>query len=120
MVLAEAFRQVGMAIAASKRLGWIALGLYIMRMNAVVIEENPFYDSIIEYHRAMGSGYQFIELAMGWADDHRMAMFPEELSMRIEVIDNNWGHIVKKQQQKAMLIRRTKRAQNELFSSWSN
>jgi hypothetical protein len=115
--MAEAMRYLAMAIAASHRLGWIALGLYIERMNAAP-PANPFYKTILEYRRAMNDPYEFLESIMGWADDHRMVHFPEEFSRRLDAIDDGWGVYHIKEMQKAHIIRRYQRARNEIENIW--
>jgi hypothetical protein len=116
--MAETMRFIAMAIAASHRLGWIALGLYIQRIN-LPAEKNPFYEKLIDYHRAMGNEYHFFESAMKWADDFRMVMF-NELALRVDAIEDNWGPFQIKQQQKSLLMRRAQQTQLELEGAWIN
>lgn len=108
-----------MAIASSKRLGWIALGIYIQRMN-IPAATNPFYKTIIDYHRAMSDSYHMIETTMTWADDYRMVMFPNELIQRLEAIDNEWDSYLVKKKRKLFIRRRAERARLELTEAWSN
>jgi len=115
--MAEAMRYLAMGIAASRRLGWIALGLYIQKMN-VPVPSNPFYKTLIEYHRAMKTEYQFTESIMVWADDYRMVLFPDEYVKRLDAINDGWGHYHQKEMQKATIMRRACRARLELDNAW--
>lgn len=117
--MAEAMRYLAMAIAASNRLGWIALGLYIERMN-VAVPANPFYKTALEYHRAMNTPYVLHDSIMAWADDYRMVLFPMEFCQRLDAIDDGWGVFHIKEMQKSMLIRRQQRARLELENAWGS
>lgn len=113
-------RYVAMAYASSRRLGWIALALYIQRMKMPLpkAKDGPFYKSLIEYHRAMGNVYHFVETCMGWADDFRMAMYQTELVQRLDAIEDNWGTYLTKQSQKNTIMRKAQRARRELENAW--
>lgn len=114
----KAMRYLAMAIAASRRLGWIALGLYIHRVN-MSATKTMLYDKLIDYHRAMNNDYHFVETSMKWADDYRMVMFGE-LAKRLDAIDDNWGTRFFKENQKSILIRRATNARAEIEGAWLN
>ena len=117
--LSEAFRNISIAIAASHRLGWIALGLYIEKMN-VAPPANPYYKTLLEYHQAMGDEYKFQESIMAWADDYRMILFPNEFIQRLDAIDDGDGAFYTKELQKSLILRRAQRARNEIKNMWGN
>jgi len=113
-------RYVAIAYAASRRLGWIALGLYIQRMKQELprTPNRIYYKTLLDYHRAAGNTYHFVETCLGWADDFRMAMYPEELGQRLDAIEDSWQSYIAKQSQKNVLIRKAQRARLELENAW--
>lgn len=112
--MAEAMKYLAMAIAASRRLGWIALGLYIERMSTPApLVVRARYKTSLEHYRAI-EGYQFKESIMAWADDYRMVLFPNELDARIEAIDEGWEPFYIKEQRKKVVLRRAERAKQEI------
>jgi hypothetical protein len=115
--MGDAMKHLAMAIAASQRLGWIALGLYIRKMNISVVE-NPFYKTLIEYHRAMHSEYEFMESIMTWADEYRMVLFPGEFLKRLDAIDNEPSLYHIKERQRRIITRKAERAKLELSGAW--
>ena len=116
--MAQAMRYLAMAIAASHRLGWIALGLYIERMNVSAPKDTPFYKTLLEYQRAMNVEYKFHESMMAWADDIRMLYFPDEFVMRLDAIDDTWEPFHVKEMQKGTIMRRQQRARLEIEGAW--
>lgn len=115
--MAKAMKYLAMAIASSRRLGWIALGLYIKRMSMTLPKSDV---NLLEYHRQMGNDYHFVETCMQWADDFRMAMSQRELIQRLDAIDGHRGTFLNKQLQKNNLMRRAQRARLELENAWIN
>lgn len=115
--LAIAMRYVAIAIASSRRLGWIALGLYIQRMNLTI--PMPGYKTSLEYHRAICDDYYAVETTMAWADDFRMIMF-NELVKRMEAIDDTWDALWIKEERKRLVMKKAQRARLELENAWLN
>lgn len=119
-VMAKAMKHLAMAIAASRRLGWIALALYIKRMG-MGLPKTPgrvYFKTLLEYHRSMGNDYHFVETCMQWADDFRMAMYHGELIRRLDIIDSSRNSFLNNQLQKNNLLRRAQRALLELEDAW--
>lgn len=115
--MAEAMKYLAMGIASSRRLGWIALGLYIVRMNMPASKRGapmPVYKTMLDYYRAIKGTYKLQETMMSWADDLRMVYFPDELLERLDAIDESWNPFQVKELQKEMVIRRVRRARVEL------
>lgn len=75
--MCELFRQLGIAIRANHRLGWIALGIYIKRMQSPC-PSNPFYNTYLDYFRSMGE-YKFNDDFFCYAEDFRFLVFPSEI-----------------------------------------
>lgn len=115
---AKAMRYVAMAIASSRRLGWIALGLYIQRMN-LSMKNMPAFDTCLDYYRVINDDYHAVETTMAWADDYRMVMF-NELVERMEAIDDTWDKFWIKEQRKSLVMKRVARTRLELEDAWLN
>ncbi len=108
-----------MAAAAGRRLGWIALGIYIERMSVpppLVVRAK--YKNTLEWKRITDGEYKFSESIMEWADDYRMALYPNEFIARLEAIDESTIPFHKKELQKALLLRKLNRARVEIEGSW--
>src|SRR6266568_8677302 len=101
----QLFRQIGIAIGASKRLGWIALGLCIERLHTYVYM-NPNV-LMFEYYKSRNEGIDhLLTTMMMWADDYRMALFPAELKSRLILIDSCGNSYKYQEYKKSTLIRR--------------
>ena len=109
-----------MAIAASKRLGWIALGIYIERMNVLApMALRSRYKTMLDWQQATNKEFKLADSLMEWADDYRMVLFPDEFIERLDAIDESKLQFATKELHKAQILRRATRARLELEGSWN-
>lgn len=112
--LAKAMKYVGMAISASRRLGWIALGIYIKKMSAPApLAMRARYKTLIEYYRRTRE-YEFMPSIMEWADDYRMVLYPNEFLARLDAIDRSSLSEKAKETQAEIILKRANKAKVEL------
>ncbi len=118
--LAKAMRYVGMAICASRRLGWIALGIYITKMNAPApLALRARYKTLLEYYRGTAGyyhsrEYELIRSIMEVADDYRMVLYPKEFLARLDAIDKSNLSERAKETQTELILKRANKAKAEL------
>jgi hypothetical protein len=112
----DVFSQIGIAIGASKRLGWIALGLYIERLRQPGHNSrNGYHETMHEYYRRYNpQHYEMSNVMMMWSDDYRMALFPDELKQRLTMIEGGRATSAVKAAKQNTLVNRAASAKLKL------